>query len=290
MTFLLSVLIVLLGSYNYWLILNIRKINQDLEFIHQEETVKELTFGTNHKELLKLYHRCNDLVRDNKNLIALMNDNEKMMYATVSNVIHDLRTPLTVASGYIQLVLENSEREDDSERLHYAKDRLQEVSINLESLYQLSRIEEKDKYVMTTMNFSSLLKETIVQYYDSFERGNVHLEMQITDKLHIKADRSAMKRMISNLVSNMLEYSLSKAWIHARCDDNIMVVVFMNTIESQTLDVTHAFQRYVTCHQRGTGLGLYIVKQIVLAHGGEVSIVAQDFVFSLEIKIPLNDE
>lgn len=282
---LMTLVIIILMGYIIWLNVNIKHINDTLAFIHEEESMRELTLGTNNKQLTALINHCNELVQDKKTLMMQLNTNEISLQKSISNIIHDTRTPLAIASGYIQVVEGETDNLEHQHLLQNAHFKINDVSRRLEMLYAISYNAEKPLSNRERKDISNLLKQNILHYYDAFEAKQIKVELDIHPKLETEVDVNEFNNLTNNIIENMLKYGNHKASITAREYDDEIILTFENMMNHEKLDTYRIFDRFQTFDHEGTGLGLYLVQQIAKRHGWNVDVRAERGVFTLNLLI-----
>ena len=196
---------------------------------------------------------------------------DKELKDAVTNISHDLRTPLTAICGYLQLL--HDEKISDKAALY-----LEQIENRTESLKQLT--EELFKYSVVTSTQESfrektdvgrVLEECLVSFYGAMSQRNMNPEISITDiPVERFLDPNALNRIFSNIISNALKYSDGDFCVNM---DDEGAVTFSNT--AANLDAVAAgrlFDRFymVQTGRNSTGLGLSIAKLLTERMGGEI--------------------
>jgi PAS domain S-box-containing protein len=211
---------------------------------------------------------------------------ERMKSEFVSTVSHELRTPLTSIKGFIRTLIEDSDgyydRDTQMEFYRIIDTECDRLVRLISDLLNLSRIESGRalELVLTEVD----LAEVINQVVDS-QRSytNTHeFEIVVQDDLPaLVADRDKVDQVLTNLLSNAIKYSPDggKITVHAReVDDKIAVSVTDEGLGIPEEHIARLFTRFHRVDSRdsrkqyGTGIGLYLVKHLVEAHHGEVSV------------------
>ncbi|MCR5142444.1 MAG: HAMP domain-containing histidine kinase [Ruminococcus sp.] len=200
-------------------------------------------------------------------------DLEKMM----TNISHDLRTPLTSAVGYIN-ILQNSDisEEEKARELKIIEDRLLILEELIDSFFEFSKTISSGKAPeMTELNLISLLEESIVHYYDDYSaRGRQIMLSCGKSRLMINSNRNMLVRIFDNLISNSYKHGMGDLEVSVSENDGISVR-FENGVVSEDIDIDHVFDEFYTkdiSRTKGnTGLGLAIAKQFTEMLGGEIS-------------------
>jgi len=234
---------------------------------------------------------------------------ERMKGEFVSTVSHELRTPLTSIKGFIRTLLDDTEgyydREMQTEFYRIIDTECDRLVRLISDLLNLSRIESGRslELVLVEVDMARLIHravETQRSYTSSHE-----FEVIVADDLpRITADQDKVEQMLTNLLSNAIKYSPDggKITIHARAlGDNISVSISDQGLGIPTEHLGKLFTRFHrvdsrdTRKQYGTGIGLYLVKHLVEAHKGEITVestlgVGSTFTFVLPIHLPQDEE
>jgi two-component system phosphate regulon sensor histidine kinase PhoR len=267
----------------------------------------------------RIYQVQTALLRSDSNdisgVVATFNDItelrsvERMKSEFVSTVSHELRTPLTSIKGFIRTLLDDTEGYYDHEmQMEFYRiidtecDRLVRL---ISDLLNLSRIESGRSLdlVLTEVDMRSLI-DRVVETQRSYT-NNHQFEVIVPEDLpRISADQDKVEQVLTNLLSNAIKYSPDggKITIHARnLGENISVSVSDQGIGIPEEHIARLFTRFHrvdsrdTRKQYGTGIGLYLVKHLVEAHKGQVSVESKvgegsTFTFVLPIHLSLEEE
>ncbi|MBB1096331.1 HAMP domain-containing histidine kinase [Limosilactobacillus agrestis] len=228
---------------------------------------------------------------------------EKSKDELITNVSHDLRTPLTSIIGYLGLIEDKQYRseEDILKYTHTAYEKAKQMKTLVDDLFEYTKVQQHGAPV----NIMKIdLNQLIEQLTASFELEAQHRGIEITSSvipnpLMIEADPEKLGRVFNNLVSNAFKYGNGASYIRidARQKKDMVVVKVANDgtpIPKKSLD--HLFERFYraeTSRSRatgGTGLGLAIVKSIVDLHHGSVNVTSNEDETVFIVKLPLKQE
>ena len=192
----------------------------------------------------------------------------------VTNISHDLRTPLTAICGYLDL-LEEEEKPENVERYVAIIRNRSDMLIRLtEELFRYSIIHSREKELAREpVVINHVLEQSVAAYYTAFRERNIIPRIQMPEEKVIRMlDRSALSRVCSNLIHNAIKYSDGDLDVTLEPTGEI---IFANTAEG--LDEVQAgrlFDRFYTVEtaRRSTGLGLAIVKHLVELMGGTICV------------------
>ena len=193
--------------------------------------------------------------------------------SAVANISHDLRTPLTAISSYLNL-LDKAEKSETVERyLEIIKDRTECLKQLTEELFQYSVITSPNMDTATeTVAVNAVLEESILNFYAALQAYNITPDIQITEKRIVRTlNRALLSRVFSNLLSNAVKYS----------DGDLSIVLndageifFSNNARGLSkVQVERLFDRFYTVEsaRKSTGLGLSIARTLVEQMGGSIS-------------------
>ena len=192
--------------------------------------------------------------------------------AAVTNISHDLRTPLTAIQGYLDLLEQVELSEESARYVEMIKNRAEHLTVLTEELFRYSvLLSEGKELAKEPVVLNATLEESVAGFYAVLtERGITPLIRIPEEKVVRLLDASALSRVFSNLLNNVLKYSDGDVEIELTAEGEI---VFSNT--AKTLDgvqVGKLFDRFYTVDsaRRSTGLGLAIAKTLVERMGGNI--------------------
>ncbi|QBD86258.1 HAMP domain-containing histidine kinase [Clostridium tetani] len=197
---------------------------------------------------------------------------------SISNISHDLRTPLTSIIGYIQLMEDDSLSQNErSQYIDIIKKRAKSLQTLICSFYDLSRLEGREyKFDLRALNLYNILCDLIAVSYNDFISNEIEPIIDIDEQIPLViADENAVRRIISNLIQNMIKYSNEFISISLKYNKDHIILKFTNDASNlKEDDVKYLFQRFFTADRtrsgESTGLGLAIAKELVEQMGHEI--------------------
>ena len=196
---------------------------------------------------------------------------EEELRASIANMSHDLRTPLTSIMGYLQMIrLENISENDKNEYMDIVEKRTKSLQQLISSFYDLSRIEGNEyNFQYKKVNLNNILCENIAIFYNDFINNNIEPIIEIDEDIkEIISDEGAITRIFSNLIGNMIKHGENFVKITLKQEEDVIITEFINKATELTEEnVDKLFERFYTVDKsrsdRNTGLGLYIAKVLV---------------------------
>ncbi|PAE19348.1 two-component sensor histidine kinase [Bacillus sp. 7504-2] len=284
-----------------------RKKQADLQYIHKklkqiltEKTNEKLILQTDDANLKLLLIEINHLLEHNQKTVAQYNKTEIAMRKMLSNISHDLKTPLTVVLGSIEMVLEDAKLSEAERRAQLEKvyRKSQEVLELMNKFFDLAKLESGDRNLsISRLDINELCRNNILSFYNILTAKGFQVDVSIPEQpLYIFANEVAMNRILQNLISNAIRYG---------SDGNIIGIEVRDDEESIFIDVwdqgkgiqashkDQVFERLYTLEDsrnkqyQGSGLGLTITKRLVEEMGGEITLSSIPFektIFTIKLR------
>ena len=210
------------------------------------------------------------LLRSQRNLY-LSGDRE--LKDAVTNISHDLRTPLTAICGYLELLKKEEQSDAIRRYLTIITERTEAMKALTDELFRYSVIAStSDSMELVPVNINHVLEESIAANYAALSNAGITPEIIIPkEAVHRSLNRAALIRIFNNLITNAVRYSDGDLTIELREDSRIS---FSNTAaELDEIQVGKLFDRFYTVEsaRQSTGLGLSIAKILTEQMGGEIS-------------------
>lgn len=251
-------------------------------------------------EFSSMAANLNKMVEDLKELMDKERESERTKNELITNVAHDLRTPLTSIIGYLELLSGDVKLEPE----------IQKKYINI-AYVKTKRLEKliEDLFGFTKMNYGKLsmhvgqvdvvklLSQLLEEFYPSFVDKNLSYELQSNVPVKvITADGNLLARLFDNLINNAIKYGADgkRIMVKLHADDEIVTVSVINYGYVIPVDeLPLIFNKFYRVEQSrstntgGTGLGLAISKNIVDMHGGTITVTSDlsGTVFTVKLKV-----
>ena len=272
----------------------LQKINEALRNIYEGNPNVKL----NEEELegtLKIMAKyINDIAGGFTNAIEQSLKSERLKTELITNVSHDIKTPLTSIINYVDLLKKEDINNAQIEQYIAVLDKKsQKLKKLIEDLVEASKVSSGNvKLNMEVINLKELLNQTIGEFEDKLEKKNLKIEMDLpSENVLIKADNRYLYRVIENVFSNISKYALegSRVYIKLEKQKEEVYLEFKNISKDKlNISAEELMQRFVrgdkSRYTEGSGLGLSIAKSLTELQGGKFKIDIDGDLFKVEIK------
>ncbi|WP_145414521.1 sensor histidine kinase KdpD [Paenibacillus xylanexedens] len=293
MMWLLAVSTILLACAVIVLGLRLRKRSTHLTYIHnkasdilQRGTFERLLVFDSDAQVSRLLNDMNRLLEHAHLAKADYANQEKEMRHMLSNISHDLKTPLTVVLGYSETLLHSSSLTDEERRgmTEKIQDKAQEVLRLMHSFFDLAKLESGDRQLeLSRVNISELCRVKMLSFYELLTKLGLQVELSIPEQdVFVRANEEALDRVLDNLITNAMKYGadgkeLGIAILN-REGEPVTVQVWDRGKGIPEQEHSRVFERMYTLEDsrnrmyQGSGLGLTITKRLVERMGGRIEV------------------
>ena len=253
--------------------LSLNKLYKDFELIINSDTNNLLTISCNDKNLKEFKNKFNKNLKKLRKLELEYNQGNINIKHTITNISHDLRTPLTAIKGYLDILDKKNFTKEQIKYFNIINTKVNDLVNLTEELFNYSKILDKAYLIKKEqVCLNIVLEEVLCSYYDLFKNNNIIPKIDITsNKIIIEIDLICFKRIIENIISNSLKYSNKSIYIKL---DNTGSITFINkTKKLDKVSVGKIFDRYFTVEssKKSNGIGLSIAKELVILNNGEIT-------------------
>lgn len=209
---------------------------------------------------------------------------DRELKEAVTNISHDLRTPLTAICGYLDLLEREEKSEYTARYLSLIENRVEAMKQLTEELFRYSVILSTEEMTLETVHVNGVLEESIAAFYGALTSRNIQPDIHITEnRIERQLNREALGRVFSNILNNALKYSDGDLAIALRDNGEI---IFSNTASALSeVQVGKLFDRFFTVEaaRNSNGLGLAISKTLVEQMGGTIAAAYSNSVLRIMI-------
>ena len=191
----------------------------------------------------------------------------------ITNVSHDLRTPLTAIKGYVELLKEESLTQNGRKYISVINRKTEELTELTGKLFDFAKTLDTDMVLTKEKcHLNELLEEVLASYYPIFKEKNIVPEVLIcNEKVEKELNKASIIRVFDNIFSNIVKYSNGNFKVELKNDGKIIFSNKATSLDATT--VQKIFDRYFSVEnaKESTGIGLSIAKQLVKLNGGSIS-------------------
>ena len=290
---LLSISVLILFLYIIFILKQLKSISKQLDKRLIENTRQPLNIELFNKTITNLSKNINRCLKlEEKRRLESIND-QKQFKELISNISHDLRTPLTSIKGYQQLLEKTPLDKHQVQLLKTAQKSTDELGLLIENFFEYSYlVTAKTEPNFKKININNLIVECVLSYIAIFEEKNLNVNIKETPPVFVLGDKNMLIRIIENLLNNCAKHSLGDIDIKIEFLQNAKIT-FTNPINQDTnINVDKLFHRFYTSdstRNKSTGLGLSIVEFLVKQMNGNVGAYLNktDHTLSIFFEIPL---
>ena len=265
----------------------IKEVEKSFVQILETDTNNIIAISSSDKDIKNLTISLNNnLIELRKQKLQYKNGNQELK-KIITNISHDLRTPLTALKGYIDLIKQEKLSDSQKNYLKIIQKKSDELTDLTGQLFEFSKIMDTDiKIEKEKCCINEILEETLVSYYSIFKENNIIPNILICDKKIYKiVNKISLIRIFDNVLSNVLKYSNGDFKV-AMNEEGI--ITFSN--KATSLDATTVqkiFDRYFSVEnaKQSTGIGLSIAKQLVELNNGSIKAEYLEGYLIIEIKL-----
>jgi signal transduction histidine kinase len=248
----------------------------------------------------KLAGNLNQLKQGVKKSQSEQAKSERLKTELITNVSHDLRTPLTSIITYTELLkAADLPEEDRSAYLEIIDRKSKRLKVLIDDLFEVSKMASGNiELKREKVDLVQLLQQALAEYDSSI--GSLGLQVRISQPdapVHALVDGQKLWRVFDNLIGNILKYSLenTRVYILVQAVGDFAEITFKNVSKYELSEnVDELFERFkrgdTSRHTEGSGLGLAIAQSIVYLHGGSLDIEADGDLFKAKVKIKMGTE
>lgn len=273
----------------------LRQISQKLSDILEQDSDEKVMVFTDNRTLQELCAQINRLLADRRKLKADYRKKEISYKKMLSNISHDLKTPLTVVLGYLEMMRLT---DGENEELRKVETKAGQVMELIDQFFTLAKLEAGDMELeIGRINVSELCRESMLGYYDILQGRDFTVELSIPEKdVFARGEARALDRILSNLISNAVRYGGDGKYIGLFLREKEEYVYIDITDRGKGIEKAFArniFDRLYTLEDsrnreiQGNGLGLTIARNLALRSGGDILLESEPHVrttFTVKLK------
>jgi len=264
----------------------IRDLSRQIEEKIRSGSMKRIGVNFFSRTILHLHNQIENLFQEVEQNQLIMKREKRTLDMAISNIAHDIRTPLTIASGYTQQLIKHSD--NSSETLNKIAHHQDLVSKRLEALLEYRHLMEGAvKPKLEELDLSTFITKKTLAYYDVFQSSQIVLDFNVEPGLKTTTDEDLLDRIIQNLLGNVLKHGKEQARLSLKKEENRLILEIDNLVKKPIKNIDNLSNRFYSENMSDTeessGLGLYITEELVHLLGADMKLVADGEWFSVFI-------
>jgi len=257
----------------------LKEISQKLEKIQDTDSDENIMMFTDEQALMELLVQINRLLENQRKMKVDYRRSQISAKKMLSNISHDIKTPMKVILGYLEIMRINGDKED--EMLLKVEQKAKRVMELINQFFTLAKLEAGDMELeISRINICEVCRENILDFYELLKQKEFQVEVKIPEEaVFIMGNKEALHRILYNLISNVIRYGLDGRYLglvlrSVKNDVYIDVIDKGKGIEKEFAG--NVFERLFTMEDsrnrriQGNGLGLTIAQTLAQQLGGEI--------------------
>ncbi len=267
-----------------------------MAFISDKRTNMLLPSNLPFKELDNLNKEINELLENVQKIIAKHSSEDRLLKEAITNISHDIRTPLTSLDGYFQLLARSESEEERQKYIAIIDERIDNLKYMLEELFTYTKL-RNDTYQLhlEKIDFSRSVYDTLFSFYEEINSRGIEPQIDLCDEqIFVNGNNEAIKRILQNILKNALDHGTERLILSMKRNCDSVVFVCSNLIHSDDeIDLSQIFTRFYKANpartHSSTGLGLSIAKQLAQRMNGSLSASVSENMFTIIFKMKIAD-
>ena len=270
-------------------------MSRELSHILENDSNEKVMVFTDNKILIDLCGQINRLLLERQKIKSAFRKQEISSKKMLSNISHDIKTPLTVILGYLEMIRLSHEGDQALQKVEVKARQVLEL---INEFFTLAKLEAGDmKIEVRKININELCRESILSFYDILSGKNFMVDIFIPeDNLFVQGDRDAINRILSNVISNALRYGKDGKYIGftlRESENHVYIDVIDKGKGIEKEFALSVFERLYTMEDsrnrkiQGNGLGLTIAKNLANQLEGDIFLESEPNVktiFTVKLK------
>ena len=259
--------------------IKLKKISQKLEEIQDTDSDENVMVFTDNKVLMDLVAQINRLLENQRKVKVDFRRSEIASKKMLSNISHDIKTPMTVILGYLEIMRLNGSGEN--EMLLKVEQKARRVMELINQFFTLAKLEAGDTDIeISKIDVCEVCRENVLDFYELLTQKEFRVEVDIPEEaVFVRGNKDALQRILFNLISNVVRYGTDGKYmgIFLRSDKKYIYIDVVD--KGKGIDKAFAqnvFERLFTMEDsrnreiQGNGLGLTIAQNLAHQLGGEI--------------------
>jgi len=260
---------------------DLRKISSRLQKISDTDSSERITVFTENRELMELAAQINRLLDDHQKIKADRRRSEEASKKMLSNISHDIKTPMTVILGYLEIMRLNGA--GTGEMIKKTEQKANQVMELINQFFTLAKLESGDMDIeLSKTDVCEICRESVLDFYEILTKSGFQVEVHVPESpVYVQGNKEALQRIFLNLISNAVRYGADGKYLGFFLRTEKTAVFIDVTDKGKGIDSAFAdsvFDRLFTMEDsrnrnvQGNGLGLTIARDLARKLGGDLTL------------------
>lgn len=262
----------------------LREISEKLKEILDENTDEKVMVFTGDNTLADLAAQINRLLENSQKVRADFRRSQIASRKMLSNISHDIKTPMTVILGYLEII--RLQKSAEKEMLGKVEKKAQQVMALIDQFFTLAKLEAGDMELdISQIDICQACRENALDFYELLTAQEFQADIQIPEEpLYVYGNRDALQRILFNLISNAIRYGSAGKYLGLRVRETGGQILVEVADHGKGIDKALAktvFDRLFTMEDsrnkkiQGNGLGLTIAQNLARQLGGDITLESE---------------
>ncbi len=263
-----------------------------LAFMKKNKTNLRLRSGLPFRELYELSDNVNELLDNSDELRHKAEHNEQNLKDAITNISHDIRTPLTSLDGFFQLLKNADSEEERTQCVDVIQNRINNLKYMLEELFTYTKLQNEDYKLQTEpVDIVRCVSSALVSFYNEFQEKGIEVQTDFTDEgVVVDCNAEAVQRIVQNVLKNVLDHGSKTVEMTLKQENERVIFSCSNKVDDpDSIDVTQVFTRFYKSDpartHSSTGLGLAIAKGLAERMNGGMTAEVEGEWFKVRVWI-----
>lgn len=289
-----SILLVIFFFLYIQLRRDVTSLNQQLKYTKEEESSFTLFESSSNKEMRHIIKTINIIKGEIDDIQKKYMHNEKDIQEMITNISHDIRTPLTSIQGYVEMIQQSDNPSEKERYYNIVMNRLHDLESMLDEFFLYTKLKSsREPCIVEEKEIYPIVCQTLLNYMEVLKEHDLN-PIVICDEEGLLANihEDYVKRICVNLIINTMRYGSNPFRIEIKkIEKNIQVIFENKCLKNVEIDIDHLFDRFYkgdqARNQKGSGLGLAIVKELSERMNGSVCAHCEGHILRITLTVPM---
>lgn len=268
----------------------VKSICRQLQFIKNHQTNMKLSADGRYFGMEPLAEEINALLLETEEKQRAVETQETVIKETITNLSHDIRTPLTSLDGYVQLLEESGSKEEQERYIGIIRRRIGALREILDELFLYARLQDHAYLpAMELVELNRIVYDTVFSFYEDCKARGLEPQVSVCDeRVSTYGNEMMIGRMLQNIIKNSLEHGKKEVIIRLTADEKRIIFSCSNKAEhAEQIDIDRVFERFYQADSAransSTGLGLSIARGLAEKMGAAINASLENGMFTVAV-------